>query len=208
MRAFLSALVLILACASCGDDGGGVADAGGGDDGGRPRRDSGGGTDSGGGSDAGGGVDSGPACSPMATPIPGCRPAVAPSTGDPRQDCVDRINRFRAECQCLPPLARWNDGEACADMHAQYDSERRVAHAGFRDNICSPRGNAQNECPGWGSIPMIISGCLQLMWDEGPGEPFEEHGHYLNMSSTRFSMVACGFYTTPGGEIWAVQNFR
>ena len=46
------------------------------------------------------------------------------------------------------------------------------------------------------------------MWDEGPGEPFSEHGHYINMSNQEYRMVACGFYETSGGQIWSVQNFR
>jgi len=52
----------------------------------------------------------------------------------------------------------------------------------------------------------VIDGWLQIVQDEGPGEPFWEHGHYINMSSTPYSKVACGFYTTPGGFICAVQN--
>ncbi len=143
---------------------------------------------------------------PLAAPIAGCTPTPVPDTGDMRVDCVARINQFRWDCQCLPPLARWTEGESCADEHAEYDSTRS-AHDGFRDNICSPRGSAQNECPGWGSVGQVISGCLQMMWDEGPGEPFSAHGHYINMSSTDYSRVACGFYTTPGGSVWAVQNF-
>ena len=145
---------------------------------------------------------------PLAEPIAGCRPMPVPNTGDPYADCVARINQFRAECQCLPPLMRWTEGEACADMQAEYDANGAGPHGGFRDNICSPRGNAQNECPGWGSVNQVISGCLQVMWDEGPGEPFSEHGHYINMSNTSFTRVACGFYETAGGSIWAVQNFR
>jgi Cysteine-rich secretory protein family len=144
---------------------------------------------------------------PLSTPIVPCQPTPVPDTGDPYADCVARINQFRADCQCLPPLERWTDGESCADEHAQYDSEQNSAHAGFVDNICDPRGSAQNECPGWGSEAQIISGCLQMMWDEGPGEPFSEHGHYINMSNTSYNRVACGFYTTPSGSIWAVQNF-
>ncbi len=156
-------------------------------------------------------TDSGPtptcAGGPLAAPLPGCMPRPVPDTGDPYADCVARINQFRAECQCLPPLERWTEGESCADMHAEYDSTR-PPHSGFRDGICENGGFGQNECPGWGSVSSVIDGCLQLMWDEGPGEPFEEHGHYINMSSTSFTRVACGFYTTPGGELWAVQNFR
>jgi hypothetical protein len=46
------------------------------------------------------------------------------------------------------------------------------------------------------------------MWNEGPGEDFSKHGHYINMSSTKYTKVACGFWTTPKGSVWAVQNFR
>ncbi|NJK32707.1 MAG: CAP domain-containing protein [Deltaproteobacteria bacterium] len=46
------------------------------------------------------------------------------------------------------------------------------------------------------------------MWAEGPGEDFQKHGHYINMSSTQYTMVACGFYETSEGEFWSVQNFK
>lgn len=143
-----------------------------------------------------------------------CTLTALPSTGDPAQDCVNRINQFRAECACMPPLERWTEGEACADDMAEYDSERDEAHAGFRDDICEQRGSAQNECPGWGSETQVVSGCLQLMWDEGPpptqpceGQCFQDHGHFINMTNESFNKVACGFFTTSGGDVWAVQNF-
>ncbi len=146
---------------------------------------------------------------PLDEPIAGCTPTPMPSTGDPAEDCVRRINQFRCECQHLPPLTRWRDGEACANQMAQYDSEHGgTAHAGFRAGICSG-GSAQNECPGWGSVPQTVTGCLQQMWDEGPGDFYgpPAHGHYINMSSTRYTMVACGFYEGPSG-VYAVQNFQ
>jgi hypothetical protein len=68
--------------------------------------------------------------------------------------------------------------------------------------------HAQNECPGWPSIVDVIEGCLQLMWDEGPGEPYSAHGHYINMTDAAYSEGACGFHTTPEGAVWAVQDFR
>ena len=46
------------------------------------------------------------------------------------------------------------------------------------------------------------------MWKEGPGTDFSKHGHYLNMSSTKYTKVACGFFTAPNGQVWAVQNFQ
>ena len=144
---------------------------------------------------------------PLDAPMPDCRPEPLPSTGDPAEDCVRRINQLRMECQCLPPLARWTEGESCANEHAEYDSTRSP-HSGFRDNICAEGGRGQNECPGWGSVEQTNSSCLQAMWDEGPGEDFQMHGHYINMTNSRHSEVACGFFTTDSGQVWAVQNFR
>ncbi len=140
---------------------------------------------------------------PLAAPIANCAPVPLPSTGVPEEDCVRRINQFRWECQCLPPLERWTEGEQCADEQADYDRRNLQAHKGFADNICSPRGSAQNECPDWNSWEQVIGQCLQMMWDEGPGEDFNAHGHYINMSSTNFSRVACG-----SGGNWYVQNFQ
>jgi len=155
-----------------------------------------------------GGV-SGTECSegPLAAPIPNCRPTPLTTTSDPAEDCVRRINQLRWDCQCLPPLQRWTEGESCADQHSEYDSTR-PAHSGFRDKICTAGGWAQNECPGWNSEQHIVNGCLQAMWDEGPGEPYIEHGHYINMTNSSYSMVACGFYETPDGDFWSVQNFQ
>jgi hypothetical protein len=142
-----------------------------------------------------------------------CKLDAPPSTGDYKQDCVDRINQFRTQCACLPALARWTDGEACADMMAMYDSGGTTAHAGFMARICSG-GNAQNECPGWQSESQVVSGCLQSMWNEGPPPTnpcdsacFQKYGHFINMTNTKLKKVACGFYKTDAGKLWSVQNF-
>jgi hypothetical protein len=44
------------------------------------------------------------------------------------------------------------------------------------------------------------------MWAEGPGSDFETHGHYINMSSTMYSEVECGFNDT--SDWWGVQDFQ
>ena len=120
--------------------------------------------------------------------------------------CVDRINEFRATLD-LPPLSRWTDAESCANDEARQDSESGTAHGAFGQ--CDEY--AQNECPGWPSVDSITEGtssCLQMMWDEGPGDPYSEHGHYINMTNTAYTKVACGFYTTPDGSVWAAQDFQ
>ena len=117
--------------------------------------------------------------------------------------CVERINGFRATIG-LAPLERWEGAESCADDQAKQDSESGDFHGAFGQ--CQE--SAQNECPGWASYDDVVQGCLQAMWDEGPGEPYSEHGHYINMTNTAYAEVACGFYTTPEGAVWAVQDFR
>ncbi len=158
-------------------------------------------TDPSAGDDSGGmsGCESGP----LAEPIAGCTPVPAASTGDFAQDCVDRINQFRWECQCLPPLQRWTDAEMCSDEQSANDQSTGAAHGNF--GACGE--GAQNTCPNWPSETDVVNGCLQAMWDEGPGEPFEEHGHYINMSNPSYTRVACGFSPSTQG-VWANQNFQ
>lgn len=114
-----------------------------------------------------------------------------------------RINQFRA-CVCLPPLQRWTEGESCANQHVAYDRARSSPHAGFNAQICSPGGWAQNECLGG-----AVNGCMQSMFNEGPPPSpcddscYWQHGHYINMTNTSYTRVACGF----DGN-WAVQNFQ
>lgn len=119
-----------------------------------------------------------------------------------REACVDRINEFRAT-EGLAPLERWTEQEECVDKQSKQDS-KDGPHANFGD--CGE--SAQNTCPSWGSIDSVIDGCLQSMWDEGPGEPYSEHGHYINMSNENYTKVACGFYEMPDGSIWHNHNFK
>lgn len=132
-----------------------------------------------------------------------CELEVLPSTGDPAQDCVNRVNQFREECLCLPPLERWTEKEACSNTQSSDDAQSGGAHANF--GACGEWG--QCTCPGWGGgTDAIIGGCLQMMWDEGPGEG-PEHGHYNIMSSKDYTKVACGFFAMENGDIWANQNY-
>ena len=112
--------------------------------------------------------------------------------------CVDLITQSRASSG-RPARARWADAVAGADGEAESDSETGTAHGAF--GTCGEF--AQDECPGWsGDHATVITGCLELMWAEGPGG-----GHYENMASTSYTMVACGYHDAPGG-VWAVQNFK
>ncbi len=120
------------------------------------------------------------------------------------EDCVSTINMYRATLG-LAPYARWNAEESCAGGQAQADSASGVAHSAF--DKCGE--SAQDECPGWPGPPdTMIPQCLAQMWAEGPGSDFSTHGHYINMSSTSYTQVACGFYVLPDGSVWAAQDFK
>lgn len=120
-----------------------------------------------------------------------------------RQACVDRINALRATLS-LPPLQRWTANETCADAQAKSDSETGTAHGAFS----SCPNMAQNECPNYKSIQATLTTCIDAMWAEGPGTDYNAHGHYINMTNTKYTMVTCGFYTTPTGRVWQVQDFK
>ena len=93
----------------------------------------------------------------------------------------------------------------CSGDEALSDSMTGQAHGAF--GSCGEW--AQNECPGWpGPAEAMITDCLAAMWAEGPGADFNAHGHYINMSSTDYAMVSCGFEVAGDGSIWAVQNFQ
>jgi hypothetical protein len=133
----------------------------------------------------------------------GSNAAGADSYGDARIRCVDRTNALRAT-KGLPPIPRLASAEPCVDGQAKADSESGKAHTAFDaclSQVKNWKGAAQNECPGYASVESTLGACLDMMWAEGPGG-----GHYDNMvgGSTR---TACGFYTTPQGKVWMVQDF-
>ena len=120
------------------------------------------------------------------------------------QICVDTINDYRKTLD-LPPYERWIEQEICSNGEAESDSISGTPHGAFG----SCEESAQNECPGWAGPPgAMIPDCLALMWAEGPGEDFQAHGHYINMSNPAYTRVSCGFFETADGAVWAVQNFK
>ncbi len=132
-------------------------------------------------------------------------PVVDAGSSSIQQHCVDKINQYRATLS-LPALARLSSKEACADGQSKTDALANKAHSAFGQ--CSEF--AQNECPGWPTANMqqSLDGCLQMMWNEGPGVDFNTHGHYINMSSTKYTKVFCGFYDMGNGKFWSVQDFQ
>ena len=116
---------------------------------------------------------------------------------------VKQINAYRAKVK-LPPLQHWVEADLCSDQEAKHDSKVNRPHASF--GHCGEM--AQNECPDWPNKDSIGIGCMEQMWNEGPGKDYARHGHYLNMTNPQYTKVAVGFYTTHSGKVWSVQNFK
>lgn len=130
----------------------------------------------------------------------------------------EQLSLLRAECLAMTdslrategksPLKRWLDAESCSDTQAASDQYRESPHGNF--GSCGEK--AQNTCPGW-PLPdsdngtRVLRSCLAAMWAEGPGEPYSKHGHYLNMSSSDFGQLACGF-SIQDGSLWINMNFQ
>jgi hypothetical protein len=114
-------------------------------------------------------------------------------------------NQYRKQAGVSSQLGNWTDQNTCADGQSKSDSQTGSAHGAFGQ--CGER--AQNECPGWsGDLGTVLKSCLKAMFDEGPGQPYSAHGHYINMTNTSYTKLACGFYQTPNGKWWVVQDFR
>jgi hypothetical protein len=144
---------------------------------------------------------------PATTPPPPPPPPPPPASNDPfaaaRESCFQKTNAYRAKVG-VPPVARRGDKDACVDGQAQGDALARSAHATF--GRCQEGG--QNVCPGYPGAPeAVLQTCLQQMFDEGPGEPFSAHGHYINMTNREFRGVSCGFFVASDGKLWVIQDF-
>jgi hypothetical protein len=141
-----------------------------------------------------------------ATPVATRTPTPVPtgSNGDASQVCVDIINQYRASIG-RPALERWTAAEECVEDQGFADMQSGTPHSAFGQ--CGEW--AQNECPGWPGPPgQMIDDCLAAMWAEGPGEPYSQHGHYINMANPNYTRVACGFAVRSDGRVWAIQDFR
>jgi hypothetical protein len=141
------------------------------------------------------------------------------SFSEARQQIVHRVNDYRATLG-LKRLTRNKAMDACVDTQAQMDYASGVAHSAF--GHC--KESAQDECPGWTGSNMllvantIVISCMQMMWDEGAppaGTPcgggtvcYSQHGHYINMTDTAYSKMACGFYYNVAAKsMCATQDF-
>ncbi|MBK9576498.1 MAG: hypothetical protein IPO40_05445 [Fibrobacteres bacterium] len=122
--------------------------------------------------------------------------------------CVQTINNYRATLG-LAKLAEWTDSAACFSRQATLDDQANKGHANF--GMCKEA--AQNTCPNWladqavGGVQGAMERCIESMWNEGPGEDYSKHGHYINMTNKSYTKVGCGFHLQ-SGSVWINMDFK
>lgn len=139
-----------------------------------------------------------------------------------RENCLDTINAYRATEGAAPLTLAADSLQTCTDKQAAADMEAGSAHGHFGN--CHEM--AQNTGPDiktkWQGTDatQIAYYYSAMMWedekalvtsgerDPNKSEDYSYIGHYLNMRSTKYSKVACGFAISSDGETaWFNMNF-
>ena len=137
-----------------------------------------------------------------------------------RDECLKIINEYRATENKPALTLAAEEKQTCTDKQAADDLKENSAHGHFR--ACDEW--AQNTGPNvnlkWKSDTVEIAKYyLNMMWDEkkliesGERDPNKDEdysyiGHYLNMSSTKYKTVSCGFATNSDNTTgWLNVNF-
>lgn len=144
----------------------------------------------------------------------------ASESKDWRSQCLDIINEYRKTENAKPLVLAEDAKQTCTDNQAASDLKDNSAHGHFGD--CGEW--AQNTGPNVSLTATIdtvgiAKRYLKMMWDEkklvesGERDPEKDAdysyiGHYLNMRSTKYTKVACGFATSSDGKTgWLNINF-
>lgn len=124
-----------------------------------------------------------------------------------REDCLAKINEYRATENLKPLTLASEEKQTCADKQSADDLASNAAHGHFGD--CGEF--AQNSGPNFnGSFQKNASAVaeyyLKMMWEEEKAKAeqgvteYAQIGHYLNMKSTSYTKVACGIALSADGK--------
>lgn len=140
---------------------------------------------------------------------------------DWRSYCLDVINKYRTSegltSLVLAPEAK----QTCVEEQAAADLKANSAHGHFGDCGEFAQNSGPNISLSWmGTEEKIVDYYLEMMWNEkklvesgqrdpNKSEDYSYIGHYLNMSSTKYSSVACGIAKSSDGKTgWFNVNFH
>ena len=129
-----------------------------------------------------------------------------------REDCLAKINEFRATENLPPYTLAAEEKQTCADKQSADDLKSGKAHGHFGD--CGEF--AQNSGPNFSASSLknataVSDYYLKMMWDEkklvesgeadlNSKDDFPKIGHYKNMQSRSYTKVACGISLSADGK--------
>ncbi|SHL58397.1 Cysteine-rich secretory protein family protein [Fibrobacter sp. UWH4] len=137
-----------------------------------------------------------------------------------REDCLAKINEYRAT-EDMPPLTlAAEEKQTCTDDEAAADLASGKAHGHFGDCGESAQNSGPNFTASWLKNATGVSDYyLEMMWSEkqlvesgkadlNSAADFSKIGHYKNMRSASYTKVACGIALSADGKTgWFNVNF-
>ncbi len=137
-----------------------------------------------------------------------------------RNYCLDVINKYRASEDLKPLTLAPEAKQTCVDEQAAADLKINKAHGHFGNCGEFAQNSGSNIDLKWQNTEeKIVDTYLEMMWSEkklvesgernpDKKEDFSYIGHYLNMSSTKYTSVACGIAkNSDGTKGWLNINF-
>ena len=137
-----------------------------------------------------------------------------------REDCLAKINEYRAT-EDMPPLTlAAEEKQTCTDDQAAADLAENKAHGHFGDCGEWAQNSGPNFTASWLKTATDVSDYyLEMMWNEkklvesgaadlNSDADYGKIGHYKNMRSASYTKVACGISLSADGKKgWFNVNF-
>ena len=130
-----------------------------------------------------------------------------------REDCLAKINEYRATEDLKPLTLAAQEKQTCADKQSADDLKSNKAHGHFGDCGEFAQNSGPNFSGNWQkNATAVAEYYLKMMWEEekalvtsgerdpNKSEDYPYIGHYLNMKNTSYTKVACGITLSEDGK--------
>lgn len=130
-----------------------------------------------------------------------------------RDDCLAKINEYRATENLKPLTLAAQEKQTCADKQSADDLASNKAHGHFGDCGEFAQNSGPNFNASWQkNATAVAEYYLKMMWEEekalvtsgerdpNKSEDYPYIGHYLNMKNTSYTKVACGITLSEDGK--------
>ena len=124
-----------------------------------------------------------------------------------REDCLAKINEYRATEDLKPLTLASEEKQTCADKQSADDLKTNEAHGHFGDCGEFAQNSGPNFSGSWQkNASAVAEYYLKMMWEDEKAKAekgvteYAQIGHYLNMKNTSYTKVACGITLSEDGK--------